>query len=178
MLDDKRIKEAQYNVRNYISDGRLKSVKVQDLAIGRILVNNSNESLKVAKVLFENRHSDMWTIVCSYYSMYYIANAVLYKYGHKVGEKNPHKVVADALIVYIKDKLKKALLQDYEDALDEALNLAGVRSDELIEAFDDERKKRGRIQYDTSEYAKRSKAQTSLERAEKFTFEMEKLIIV
>ena len=176
MLDENRIKEAQCNVRDYVNDGRLKSVNARDPVVGRILVNNSKESLKVAKILFENKHSDMWTIICSYYSMYYIANAVLYKFGHKVGEKNPHKVTIDSLIVYIRDKLKKAILQDYEDALDEALNLAGVRSDELMEFFDDERKKRGRIQYNTSEQAKRSKAQTSLERAEKFIFELEKLL--
>ena len=67
MLDENRIKEAQHNVRDYINDGRLKSVKVRDPTVERILVNNSKESLKVAKILFENKHSDMWTIVCSYY---------------------------------------------------------------------------------------------------------------
>jgi len=176
MLDEKRIREAQENVRTYISEDKLKKVEAREQKIERILVNNSKESLKVAEMLFVNSHSDMWTIVCSYYSMYYIANAVLYKYGYKVGEKISHKVTADALIVYIRDKLKKTLLQDYEDALNETLNIAGIRSDELIKSFDDERIKRSRIQYDTSEQAKRSKAQTSLERAKKFVFEMEKLL--
>ena len=127
-------------------------------------------------VKVHNKDFEQNTLFKALYSMYYIANAVLYKFGHKVGEKNPHKVTVDSLIVYIRDKLKKALLQDYEDALDEALDLAGVRSDELMEFFDDERKKRGRIQYNTSEQAKRSKAQTSIERAEKFIFELEKLL--
>ena len=173
MLDDKRVKEAHENVRTYINEGMLKKVVSIDTAIGRVLANNGKESLKVAQLLFENGHSDMWTIVCSYYSMYYIANAVLYKYGYKVGEQISHKVTADALIVHVRDKLRKTLLRD---ALNEALGLAGVRSDELIKSFDDERIKRSRIQYNTSEEVKRSKAQTSLERAKKFVFEMEKLL--
>lgn len=176
MLDDKRIKEAQLNISSYLSEGLLRKIKTADPIVMRILVNNSKESLKVAEILFEKSYSDMWTIVCSYYSMYYMANSVLYKNGYKVGEKISHKVTADSLIVYIRDKLKKTLLQDYEDALNEALNLAGIRSDELIRSFDEERVKRSKIQYSTSEQVKRSKAQTSLERAKKFIFEMEKLL--
>lgn len=176
MLDDKQIKEAQANIKSYLSEGLLRNVKAADPIVMRVLVNNSKESLKVAEILFKNNHSDIWTIVCSYYSMYYMANAVLYKNGYKVSEKISHKVTADSLIVYIREKLKKTLLQDYEDALNEALNLAGVRSDELIKSFDEERVKRSRIQYNTSEQVKRSKAQTSLDRAKKFIFEMEKLL--
>ncbi len=106
-----------------------------------------------------------------------MANAILYKNGYKVSEKISHKVTADSIIVYVRDKLTKTLLQDYEDTLNEALNLAGVRSDEIINYFDEERVKRNRIQYTTSEQVKRSKAQTSLDRAKKFIFEMEKLMV-
>ena len=176
MLKDKRIKEAQDDVKEYLREGMLKKTSSSDPVVMRILVNNSKESLKVAGILFKNNHSDMWTIVCSYYSMYYMANAVLYKHGYKVGEKISHKVTADALIVYIRNKLKKTLLDDYENAFAEALNLAGIRSDELVDTFDKERIKRGRIQYNTSEEVKHSKAQTSLDRAKKFIFEMEKLL--
>jgi uncharacterized protein (UPF0332 family) len=176
MPDDDRTMEAQENINAYIKEGLIKKVDKKDIRVQNILLGNSTESLKVAKTLFEGNHSNMWTIVCSYYCMYYIANAVLYKNGYKVGEKISHKVTSDALIVFIKDKLTKTLLADYEEALNEALNLAGVRSDELIKSFDSERIKRGRIQYSTTEHAKRSKAQTSLERAERFIFEMEKLL--
>ena len=173
MLDEKRIKEAQANVKSYLSEGLMRKVPVIDQITMDVLVKNSRESLQVAKILFNNSHSDMWTIVCSYYSMFYMANAVLYKNGYKIGEKISHKITADSLIVYIRDKLKKTFLSE---ALDEALDLASVRSDEIITSFNEERVKRGRIQYNTSEQAKRSKAQTSLERAEKFVFEMEKLL--
>ena len=45
--------------------------------------------------------------VISYYSMFYIANAVLFKIGYKIGEQTPHKITADALIVFVRNKLKK-----------------------------------------------------------------------
>jgi len=54
MLDDKRIMEAQANVRSYLSEGLLRSIKIKDPIVMRVLVNNSKESLKVAEILFEN----------------------------------------------------------------------------------------------------------------------------
>lgn len=108
--------------------------------------------------------------------MSYIANAVLYKLGYKVGDKIPHKVTSDALIIYIKDKLKQNLLEDYEEIKEEALLLAKNKAEGLIENFDRERDKRGFIQYKTTEPTKVSKAETSLKRAKEFIFEMEKLI--
>jgi hypothetical protein len=47
--------------------------------------------------------------------MYYYTNAVLLKIGYKVGEKIVHKVTSDALIVYIRGKLKENLVEDYEE---------------------------------------------------------------
>ena len=59
---------------------------------------------------------------------------------------------------------------------EEALNLAGMKADALIESFDFERNKRGLIQYQTLEIEKKSKAKTSLQRAKELTREMEKLL--
>lgn len=118
----------------------------------------------------------MWVIVCSYYAMYYVANAVLLKFGYKVGEKIVHKVTSDALIVYVRGKLKESLLEKYEETKEEALNIAGMKADSLVESFDLERTKRGTIQYRTIEIEKQSKAKTSLQRAKEFTMEMEKLL--
>jgi len=109
--------------------------------------------------------------------MYYIANAVLYDLGYKVGDKVSHKVTADALIVYATKKLKESLLEDYEEAKADALEISGNKADSLIEHFDFEREKRSRFQYSTSEIALKSKSQTSLVRAKRFVFEMKKLII-
>lgn len=104
--------------------------------------------------------------------MFYIANAVLYKLGYKVGSKIAHKVTADALIVYIKNKLTSNLLEDYEIANEEAMAI----SDNIMQNFDLERLKRSKFQYETTEEIKQGKAETSLNRAKEFIAEMEKLL--
>lgn len=175
MLDEKRIREAQSNVNDYLREGLIKKTIV-DHNIGRILINNSKESLKVAEIIFSNNYSNLWAIVCSYYAMYYVAKAVLYSMSYKIGHKISHKVTADALIVYVRDKLKKSLIDYYEEAQEEALEIAGVKADELISEFDDERGKRSRVQYRMTEPVIREKAKISLERAKKFVFEIEKLL--
>lgn len=173
MLDDKRIKEAGNNVRQYLEEGLLKKEKFNGI-IFKILQNNAKESLEVANFLAKNEKSDLWIVITSYYSMYYIANAVLYRLGYKVGEKISHKITADALIIFVRKKLAESILKDYEEAKDEAL--AMLKSDELLQSFDFERKKRSFIQYQTKEFEKHSKAETSFTRAKKFILEMEKLL--
>ena len=93
--------------------------------------------------------------------------------GYKVGEKISHKVTADSLIALVRDKLKGSLIEEYEEMQKEAL--AGIKADELMQAFDYEREKRGIFQYTTNESAKEAKAKTSLERAKEFVIEMKKL---
>lgn len=101
---------------------------------------------------------------------------ILYKIGYKVGSKVSHKITADALIIFIRDKLKKSLIEDYESAKEEALDLIGRKTDEIIFSFEKELKKRSAFQYESTEEIKRSKAETSFERAKKFVFEIEKLL--
>lgn len=174
MLSEKRIKEAEHNIRSYLRDGLLKKEHFKEI-VYRVLRKNAEESLSLAEFLAQNKKSDLWVIIISYYSMYYIANAVLYKLGYKIGEKISHKVTADALIVYTRKYLKDSLIQDYEEVQEQAL--AGIKADSLIESFDYERKKRSLIQYQTKEFEKHSKAKTSIQRAKEFAFEMEKLLI-
>lgn len=176
MLDKDRLKEAETNVRSYLDEGLLKKVEF-DKQILNILLKNGKESLRVAEETYQNTISDLWVIVCSYYSMYYYANAVLLKLGYKVGEKIVHKVTSDALIVYVRGKLKESLLEEYEEIKEEALNLTGMKADLLIESFEFERNKRSLIQYRTIEMEKHSKAKISLQRAKEFTKEMEKLLV-
>ena len=101
MLDEKRIKEAERNVRNYLEEGLLKRTTEFNKDILNTYKRNSKESLEIANFLSKNNRSPLWVIVCSYYSMYYIANAVLYNIGYKVGERISHKVTSDALIVFV-----------------------------------------------------------------------------
>ena len=156
----------------YLSDGLLTKADF-DRQVFTILEKNANESLSVAEILYNGKHSWLWVIVISYYSMYYIANAVLFKMGYKVGEKISHKVTADSLIALVRGKLKGSLIEEYEEMQKEAL--AGIKADELMQAFDYEREKRGIFQYTTNESAKEAKAKTSLERAKEFVIEMKKL---
>ena len=175
MLSEKRIKEAEINVKQYISEGLIKKEPFNSIVFN-ILVNNSNESIETTSFLSNNKKSNLWIIVSSYYSMFYIANAVLYKLGYKVGDKIPHKVTSDALIVYIKDKLKENLIEDYEELKEEALLIAKNKAEGLLEDCEFERKKRGLIQYQTKDVEKASKAETSLKRAKQFLFEINALL--
>src|SRR3989339_2070019 len=155
MLTDKRIKEAESNVKSYIEDGLLKKA-VMDKQVINILLRNAKESLRVADEVYKQNLSELWVIVCSYYAMYYYANAVIFMLGYKVGDKIVHRVTSDALIVYVRGKLKESLIEEYEQTKEEAMSLAGIRADSLIESFDFERSKRSTIQYNTIEIEKRS----------------------
>lgn len=96
---------------------------------------NYQESLDVAQKIFDENLSNLWVVVISYYSMYYMANAVLYKMGYKVGHKISHKVTSDALIVFIRNKLKKSLFEDFEEAKEEALDIMGRKIKKRILKF-------------------------------------------
>ena len=175
MLNEKRIKEAETNIKSYLSEGLLKKEQFNSIVFN-VLINNSNESIETANFLSSNKKSNLWIIVSSYYSMFYIANAVLYKLGYKVGDKISHKVTSDALIVYVRNKLRDNLIEDYEEIKEEALLIAKNKAEGLLEDFDFERKKRGLIQYQTKEVEKASKAETSLKRAKQFLYEMNALL--
>src|SRR3989338_9213058 len=154
MLRNERISEAQSSVRSYLADGLLTKEWFRNIVFETYL-RNHRESLLVARKLFNENLSNLWVVVISYYSMFYIANALLYKLGYKVGSKVAHKVTSDALIVFVRNKLKNQLIQQY----------------------DIERVKRSVFQYESTEEVKFGKAKTSLDRAEQFSKEIEKLLL-
>lgn len=172
MLTKERIKEAENNFKQYLEGGLIKKKKINSQII-EILKQNSNESLILAKDTYDNDKSDLWVVVISYYSMFYIANAVINKKGWHCGDRNVHKVTADLLIVLLRDDVKK-LIKDYQDLMDDAL--INIKTNEIIGSFDKEKKKRGNFQYDMTSEIKHSKALTSLKRAQNFYFEMLKLL--
>ncbi|MEA3229998.1 MAG: hypothetical protein U9P44_03710 [archaeon] len=103
-------------------------------------------------------------------------NAVLLHIGYKVDSKIAHKVTCDSLIVLVLDKLRKELIEEYENMQNDAAEIESSRAEELIQNYEFERRKRSRFQYDMSEDIKHNKAITSLERAKEFIFEMKKLV--
>ncbi|MDR1820629.1 MAG: HEPN domain-containing protein [Methanobrevibacter sp.] len=172
MIPAKNIKKAEINVRQYLSEGLLEKTKTNELIIETYL-SRAQESLELAESIYANNESDLWVLVISYYSMFYIANAVLLKYGYKVGDKIAHKITSDSLIVFVKDKLKNKLIEDYEQAKNETFDLINVDESEVlanetIESFEFERNKRSMFQYNLGENLTHSKAKTSLKRAEEF----------
>ncbi|MEK6951817.1 MAG: hypothetical protein AABX29_02270 [Nanoarchaeota archaeon] len=178
MLDEKRIKEAESNVKQYILEGLLKNQKNETAK--QMYIENSDLSLETAQKLLsletEEYKPYLWILVSSYYTMYYIANAVLLNIGYKVGEKISHKVTSDALIVFVRNKLKKGLIEEYENIKDDAIELISSKADSLLQSFDFEREKRSKFQYKMDEEIKKSKALTSLDRAKEFIFELKKLL--
>ena len=116
MLCDEKIKEAESNVKKYLAEGLLK--KQTNETAKEMYIENSDLSLETAQKLLsletQTYKPYLWIIVSSYYSMYYIANAVLLNIGYKVGDKISHKITADALIVFARNKLKKGFIEEYE----------------------------------------------------------------
>ena len=92
--------------------------------------------------------------------------------GYKVGDKIAHKITLDALITYVKNKLKASLLESYKYASEEALAI----SDNLLQNYNYELAKRAKFKYESTEEIKFNQAKTSLERAKEFATEMERLL--
>ena len=173
MTDKERIADAERNMRRYLEDELIvKSPLRKD--IFQTFKRNSKESFDVSEKLLNDNSSSLWVVVTAYYSMYYIANAAIYKFGYKIGSKISHQITADALVVFVRNKLKTVVLNDFEDAQAEALDITKT-ADEIIDSFAKELSKRSEFQYETTELIKRESAKTSLERARRFIFEMEKL---
>lgn len=169
MLSNEKIQKAESNIKSYLNDGLLKKEQFRQIVFDTYLRNNRESLLSAKKLL---NVSNLWVVVISYYAMFYIANAMLYRQGYKIGSKVAHKVTSDALIVFVRDKLKASLIEDYELAGSEASAL----TDNLLQEYDYERVKRSVFQYETTEEIKAAKAKTSMERAERFTAEIEKLL--
>ena len=201
MIEKKRIEEAQRNAKQYIDEGLLK-VKDKDAPrfVGFFMKNaesslhtasmlqeiSDQQGLKVTLKVSSDFESYLWVIVSSYYSMFYAATALLASQGIRATGQIVHKVTGDALIHFFvsNEKLAK-LLEQYEEAQAVGLELIGreelmksmqKKADELIVAYESERKKRSKFQYDIGVQAKRGYAQTSLERAKEFVFEIRKIL--
>lgn len=201
MIDEQRVKEANRNVKQYIDEGLLK-VKDKDAPnFVSFFMKNAESSLQTASILQEisddetlkgtlkiskDFESYLWVIVSSYYSMFYAATALLASQEIRLTGQIVHKVTGDALIHFFVPNAKLAkLLEDYEETKAVGLELIGreelmksmqKRADELIVAYESERKKRSKFQYDIGVQAKRGYAQTSLERAKEFMFEITKVL--
>ena len=173
MLSKHIIEKAKSQVRRYLDEELLTKVLPRSHILD-IFIGNADESLELAEDILRTNKSDLWVIVTSYYSMFYIANAVLYKKGLKVGNTSAHAITANALIVYVRDSLQKSLIEGFAEAMTEAQS--SMKAEDLLDSFFQERKKRGDFQYDMSLTLKKSKAETSFNRAKDFVFNLKKIL--
>jgi len=201
MIEKRRIEEAKNNVKQYIDEGLLRTGDKDASKFVEFFLKNAESSLQTASILQEisdqqelkhtlkvstDFESYLWVIVASYYSMFYAATALLASQGIRATGQIVHKVTSDSLIHFFgsNDRLAK-LLEQYEEAKETSLELIGredlmksmqKKADQLIVAYESERKKRSKFQYDIGVEAKRGYAETSLNRAREFVFEIRKIL--
>jgi len=171
-MDEKRIEHAERNFKVYLQEGKIKEISNTETLIYETYLRNARESLNVANQLFDNKTSSLWIVVTSYYSMYYMACAYLYKLGYKSSGEIVHQVINEALIFQGRHKIKNYLLKNYTEEKEEALNIV----DSHLRNYENEKTKRATFQYETTENIKESKAQTSLNRAKEFLTLIEEIL--
>lgn len=171
-MDEKRIKVAENNFKNYLNERKIRKVGQFDNLVYSTYIRNSRESLDIATLLFENKLSSLGVVVTSYYSMFYIACAYLYKLGYKAGDEIVHQVINESLIVQGRHKIKNYILENYSEEKDKAL----VIVDNYLDNYEREKGKRASFQYQTTEEIKENKAKTSLERAKEFVELIRKIL--
>ena len=192
MLEDKKIEEAKNNAIKNINSGLF--TKTKDTRYIDFYIKNAKDSLDSARVLFEvsvndktrnvlgmpNFNGFLWTINSSYYSMFYMARALLESIGIKIkSEESIHFLVFNALIYYFysNGELERHFVEDFEDAQEESSEILGKeKAKEMISDYSNEKEKRARFTYETGEIAMRNKAETSLARAKKFNEEVRKIL--
>jgi uncharacterized protein (UPF0332 family) len=127
---------------------------------------SKNKEKKIAMGVGENYDGSMWVVVACYFSMFYMASALLAKKGIKIGRIDTHRNVRDAFLhVYIANHtIDRELGVDYSEAK------------ELAEDLISEREKRSKYQYEVGSSILEKDAVTSLKRARNF-FEKTRLLI-
>lgn len=192
MLDEKKLAEAGRRAERYLKDGTIAKEKGGKFV--QFFLSNSKNSLESAKLLFEASVSEkiksvfglsdfngfLWVINASYYSMFYMARALLESEGVKIKtDLAVHSVTFDAMVYYfyLAEKLEKRLVEEFAEAEEEASAILGKeRAKELVEDYFHEKRKRAKFTYEIGEIAMQEKAKTSLERAKKFNEEIRKIL--
>ena len=192
MLDEKKLKETESRVKRFISEGIIKTKEKPEHA--DFFLKNADDSIDSAKALFElstdgekqqslgftSFNGLLWVVNASYYSMFYMARALLEIGGIKIKTSlSIHAVTFDAVIYYfyLTGKLQKEFLEEFIEAKEDAAELLGKqKADELMEGYFFEKNKRSTFTYDMGSVLVQSKAKTSLERAQKFRREIKKII--
>src|SRR3989344_3509590 len=136
MLDDKKLNELKNRVKQYIIAGTISKGRSDKEHIN-FFIENAKESLDTANIIYDvstkqklsenlghiNYKGFLWVINTSYYSMFYIARALLEKDGVKLkGDLSIHLLTFDSLVhyFYFTGKLQKQFMEAYAEAEKEA----------------------------------------------------------
>ena len=193
MKTEKEIKIIESNINTYLKDGLIKKgnygnltefylkTAKKTLQTADILLQISeNNEIKKKLGLLDNFETYIWVITTSYYSMFYVINALFSQNGIKVGDKIAHKVSVDTFYYYFikNNRIAKELFNLYEEVKDQAMDLIrySEEAEKLFQDLEYEREKRHKFQYEMTENIKKSYALTSLKRAKDFVGEIESLI--
>lgn len=192
MLDEKKLKEVRSRVKNYLSDGAIKTKREKEFV--EFFLTNADNSLNSANALFDlstdkglqektgylNFNGLLWVVNASYYSMFYMVRALLENQGIKIkSDLSVHAIAFDALVhfFYLTGKLQEKLIEDFAEAKEEAAELLGKqKADQLIEDYFFEKGKRATFTYETGAVVIKAKAKTSIERSTAFNEELRKII--
>jgi len=200
-LDNKKIEEIRKLVPKLINDG-IVSKKEEYKNLTDFFRENSEDSLNSAQLLykvstssklqdstgFPNLKGFLWVINASYYSMFYMATALLTNFRIKIkSEIGIHKLTFNTFVYYfyLTNKISKKYVEQFLEALEDSEDLLGreeiikkadEKAKELITSFDFEREKRTTFTYELERTKIETKAKISLERANHFYKEIIKLI--
>jgi uncharacterized protein (UPF0332 family) len=192
MADEKIIEKAKSNIKGYLRERKI--AKEKDSKYTSFFIRNAQNSFNSAKLLFNvssnqdlkkslgfpNFDGYLWVINSSYYSMFYMARALLESQGIKIKVKQSvHAITFNALIYYfyLTKKIEKRLIEEFQKAGNEASEILGKeKAENLIRDYFNEKDKRERFTYEMGEIAMQNKAKTSLDRARFFNQEIRKII--
>jgi uncharacterized protein (UPF0332 family) len=135
MLDEKKLREAESRVRHYLVEGII--ITKQNCEFVDFFLSNAEKSLNSANALYDlstdtemqkktgyfNFDGFLWVVNACYYSMFYMARALLEHEGVKVkSDLSVHSVTFDAMInfFYLNGKLQKRLIEDFAEAKEES----------------------------------------------------------
>ena len=192
MLDEKKLKEITSRVKLYLDERNVLTNQKKEFVA--FFLSNAKKSLNCASALYDlsidskmqdktgyvNFDGFLWVVNASYYSMFYMARALLENEGIKLkSEQSIHAVTFDAMIhfFYSNGKLHKKLIEDFAESLEDASQILGKqKADLLMEDYYFEKGKRAIFTYGTEKIVIQNKAKTSLLRARRFIEEIHAIL--
>ena len=85
---------------NHLTEFYIKTAKKTLQTADALMQISENNDLKKKLGLLDDFETYLWVITASYYSIFYMVNALFSKNGIKIGDKVVHKVTSDVFYFY------------------------------------------------------------------------------